>query len=292
MRNGGIILVTGAGGQLGTELRHLTKRRKGFLFTDAVPVEGAEVLDICDPAAVDRFFAAHSVSAVINCAAYTNVDGAESDVERCRAVNVGGVRNLASAAKHSNAVLIHISTDYVFDGKRRRGAYREDSPCHPESVYGRTKREAELLIRRSKVRGIIIRTAWLYSPFGKNFVKTMLRLGAERPEVRVVADQIGTPTYAKDLAKAILKALPKAGGFKGELFHYTDEGACSWFDFAAATMVFAGLGCKVKPVSTSEYPTPAKRPAYSLLDKSKIRDTFGVDTPWWSVSLQDCLRRL
>ncbi|MBR6269310.1 MAG: sugar nucleotide-binding protein, partial [Bacteroidales bacterium] len=167
----GNILVTGAGGQLGNELRLLTKGRKRFIFTDAVPCDGAQVLDICDPRAVEAFFEANGISAVINCAAYTNVDGAESDVARCRAVNVDGVRNLALAAKRRDAVLIHVSTDYVFDGKRRRGAYREDSPCHPESVYGSTKREGELAIRRSRVRGIIIRTAWLYSPFGKNFVK-------------------------------------------------------------------------------------------------------------------------
>lgn len=288
----GNILVTGAGGQLGNELGLLTKGRKRFIFTDAVPCDGARVLDICDPRAVEAFFEANCISAVINCAAYTNVDGAESDVARCRAVNVDGVRNLALAAKRRDAVLIHVSTDYVFDGKRRRGAYREDSPCHPESVYGSTKREGELAIRRSRVRGIIIRTAWLYSPFGKNFVKTMLRLGAERPEIGVVADQIGSPTYAKDLAKAILKALPRAGEFRGEIFHYTDEGTCSWFEFAAATMAYAGLGCNVKPIATSEYPTPAKRPAYSVLDKSKIRDTFQVETPWWSDSLKDCLRRL
>ncbi len=288
----GNILVTGAGGQLGNELRLLTKGRKRFIFTDALPCDGAEVLDICDPRAVEDFFEANGISAVINCAAYTNVDGAESDVARCRAVNVDGVRNLALVAKRRDAVLIHVSTDYVFDGKRRRGAYREDSPCHPESVYGSTKRDGELAIRRSRVRGIIIRTAWLYSPFGKNFVKTMLRLGAERPEVGVVADQIGSPTYAKDLAKAILKALPKARGFLGEICHYTDEGTCSWFEFAAATMAYAGLKCNVKPIATSEYPTPATRPAYSVLDKSKIRDTFGVDTPWWSASLKDCLKRL
>jgi dTDP-4-dehydrorhamnose reductase len=288
----GNILVTGAGGQLGNELRLLTKDRKRFIFTDALPCDGAKVLDICDPRAVEAFFEANGISAVINCAAYTNVDGAESDVARCRAVNVDGVRNLALVAKRRDAVLIHVSTDYVFDGKRRRGAYREDSPCHPESVYGSTKRDGELAIRRSRVRGIIIRTAWLYSPFGKNFVKTMLRLGAERPEIGVVADQIGSPTYAKDLAKAILKALPKAGEFRGEIFHYTDEGTCSWFEFAAATMAYAGLKCNVKPIATSEYPTPATRPAYSVLDKSKIRDTFGVDTPWWSASLKDCLRRI
>ena len=220
------------------------------------------------------------------------MDGAESDAARCEAINVDGVRNLARAAKRVDAALIHVSTDYVFDGKRRRGAYREDSPCHPESVYGATKRRGEVVIRRSGVRGIIVRTAWLYSPFGKNFVRTMLRLGAERPEVRVVADQVGSPTYAKDLAKAILKALPRAGEFRGEIFHFTDEGACSWFEFAAAVMAYAGLDCNVVPITTAEYPTPATRPANSVLDKSKIRDTFGVDTPWWSASLKDCLKRL
>ena len=286
------ILVTGACGQLGTELRLLTKGRKSFLFTDALPSEGVEALDICDPEAVSKFCRARSIGTIINCAAYTDVDGAESDAARCEAINVDGVRNLVRAAKGCDASLIHISTDYVFDGRRSRGAYREDSPCHPESVYGLTKRRAELVIRRSGVRGIIIRTAWLYSPFGKNFVKTMLRLGAGRPEVCVVADQKGTPTYAKDLARAILKALPSAGQYRGEIFHYTDEGVCSWFDFAAAIMVFAALPCSVRPIPTSGYPTPAKRPAYSVLDKSKIRDAFGVDTPWWSVSLQDCLKRL
>lgn len=286
------ILVTGALGQLGSELRLLSRGRKSFVFTDALPAEGIESLDICDYGAVEAFCLAHGVGTIINCAAYTNVDGAESDAARCEAINVEGVRNLVKAARRMDAALIHVSTDYVFDGRRLKGSYREDSRCNPQSVYGVTKRKAELLIRRSGVRGIIIRTAWLYSPFGKNFVKTMLRLGAERPEVRVVADQRGTPTYAKDLAMAILKALPRAGEFRGEIFHYTDEGECSWFDFAAATMAYAGLGCNVVPIETAEYPTPARRPACSILDKSKIRDTFGVETPWWSTSLKDCLRRL
>lgn len=286
------ILVTGACGQLGTELRLLTEGEERFLFTDALPADGVEALDICDAAAVEAFCRTRKVSAIINCAAYTNVDGAESDAARCEAINVDGVRNLVRAAKAADAALIHISTDYVFDGKRRRGAYREDSPCHPESVYGLTKRKAELIIRRSGVRGIIVRTAWLYSPFGKNFVKTMLRLGAERPEVRVVSDQKGTPTYAKDLAKAILKALPSAGDYHGEIFHYTDEGACSWFEFASAIMAYAGLECSVVPITTAEYPTPATRPAYSVLSKEKIRDAFAVETPWWSLSLKDCLKRM
>lgn len=286
------VLVTGAGGQLGNELRLLTKGRSHFVFADLTASEGTEALDICDAAAVEAFCVSHKVGTIINCAAYTDVNRAESDVERCAAINAGGVRNLAAAAKKTDAVLIHISTDYVFDGRRKRGAYREDCTCHPESVYGRTKRQGELAFRRIGARGIIIRTAWLYSPFGKNFVKTMLQLGTTRPEIGVVADQTGSPTYARDLAKAILKALPKAGDYRGEIFHYTDEGYCSWFEFAAAIMAYAGLDCNVKPLTTEEYPTPAKRPACSILDKSKIRDTFGVGTPWWSVSLKDCLRRL
>lgn len=286
------ILVTGAGGQLGNELRLLTKGRSRFIFADIAASEGVEALDICDAAAVEEFCSGHNVGTIINCAAYTDVNRAESDAERCAAINAGGVRNLAAAAKKSDAVLIHVSTDYVFDGKRERGSYRENCTCRPESVYGITKRQGELAFRRSGARGIIIRTAWLYSPFGKNFVKTMLQMGATKPEIGVVADQVGSPTYARDLAKAILKALPEAGNFRGEIFHYTDEGSCSWFEFAAAVMAYAGLECNVRPLTTEEYPTPAKRPACSILDKSKIRDTFGVETPWWSVSLKDCLRRL
>lgn len=286
------ILVTGACGQLGTELRLLAKGKKEFIFTDMNASDDILALDILDSAALERFCADNTIGTIINCAAYTDVEGAESNAGKCTEVNVEGVRNLARVAAVRDAVLIHISTDYVFDGKRKRGAYREDNPCRPLSVYGSTKRRGELSFRRSGARGIIIRTAWLYSPFGKNFVKTMLRLGASKPEIGVVADQFGTPTYAKDLAEAILKVLPRAGEFKGEIFHFTDEGACSWFDFAAAIMAYEGLPCKIRPLSTAEYPTAAARPARSILDKSKIRDTFGVETPWWSVSLKDCLKRL
>lgn len=288
----GRILVTGACGQLGTELRLLSEGNNEFVFTDMAEAEGISALDILDAAAVEKFCREHDIRTIVNCAAYTNVEGAESDAANCAKVNVDGVRNLARAARKCDATLIHISTDYVFDGKRKRGAYREGCVCRPMSVYGATKRRGELAFRRSGARGIIIRTAWLYSPFGNNFVKTMLRLGATKPEIGVVADQFGTPTYAKDLAKAILKALPKAREFRGEIFHFTDEGVCSWFDFAAAIMAYEKLPCNVNPLSTEDYPTKAARPAYSVLDKSKIRDTFGVETPWWSASLKDCLSRL
>ena len=285
-------LITGASGQLGNELRLLTKNRKNYVFTDVAADERTESLDICNAVEVENFVRSHNVGVIINCAAYTNVDGAESNPDLCCKINVEGVKNLARSAKRNGAALVHISTDYVFDGKRKRGAYKEDNACAPASVYGKTKRRSELAIRRIGCRGVIIRTAWLYSPFGKNFVKTMLRLGAEKSELGVVADQIGTPTYAKDLAMAILKIVPQIGERKGEIYHFTDEGVCSWFDFAAAIMTYAGLKAKVNPLTTDQYPTPASRPAYSVLDKNKIRETFGVETPWWSLSLKDCLKRL
>lgn len=285
-------LVTGASGQLGNELRLLTKKSKKYIFTDVAADHRTEALDICNAAQVEEFIRSRKIDVIINCAAYTNVDGAESNPELCHKINVEGVKNLAVSARRNGAALLHISTDYVFDGKRKRGAYKESCTCSPASVYGETKRRGELAIRRTGCRGVIIRTAWLYSPFGKNFVKTMLRLGAERSELGVVADQIGTPTYAKDLAAAILKIVPQIGERRGEIYHFTDEGVCSWFDFAAAIMAYSGLKTKVKPLTTGQYPTPAKRPAYSVLDKTKIRESFGVETPWWSLSLKDCLKRM
>ena len=291
----GKILVTGALGQLGSELFDIVGKKGNFIWSDAILSEERPdviCLDICNAAVVKEFVQKNKVEVIINCAAYTNVDKAEDDIELCAKINVDGPKNLALALKPSDGALIHISTDYVFDGTRRRGAYRPSDACHPVSVYGSTKRRGELAIRRTGVRGVIIRTAWLYSPYGKNFVKTMLRLGAEKQEIGVVSDQYGTPTYAHDLAAAILKIIPQIGGRRGEIYHYTDEGECTWFDLAAATMVYAGLSCKVKPLATSEYPTRAVRPARSLLDKKPIRDTFGVETPWWSTSLEDCLRRL
>lgn len=291
----GKTLITGALGQLGRELFDIAGRKKGFIWSDAVLCdERPDVvrLDICNSSAVMAFVADNKIDTIINCAAYTNVDKAEEDVALCYSINVDGPRNLANALKQIDGTLVHVSTDYVFDGKRTRGAYKASSPCRPTSVYGATKRQGELAIRRSGVRGVIIRTAWLYSPYGKNFVKTMLRLGAEKQEIGVVADQFGSPTYAHDLAEAILKIVPQIGDRRGEIYHFTDEGECSWFDLAAATIAFANLPCKVNPLTTAEYPTKAVRPARSVLDKSSIRDTFGVATPWWSASLQECLRRI
>lgn len=285
-------LVTGAGGQLGSELRELTKGKKNFIFADIAAGEGVYALDICDAAAVEKFVADRNVGLIINCAAYTDVNRAESDQARCHKINVEGPKNLARSAKRHDAALIQISTDYVFDGCRKRGAYKESDTCRPQSEYGRSKRRCELALRRIGCRGIIIRTAWLYSSYGNNFVKTMLRLSEQRDQVGVVADQWGSPTYARDLAKAILKIAPQIGDRRCEIYHYTDEGCCSWFDFAAMIMTYAKRKCTVNPLSTDEYPTPAVRPARSLMSKDKIREDFGVETPWWNISLKECLKKI
>lgn len=287
------VLVTGAFGQLGTELRLLTAGNPGFMFTDVREEGPVRLLDICDAAAVERFVTDNHIGAIVNCAAYTAVDQAESDEARCMAINVGGPVNLARSARRHGAALVQISTDYVFDGRRKSGIpYTEASRRHPVSVYGESKRRCEDAIRRIGCRGVIIRTAWLYSPFGKNFVKTMLRLGAERPEIGVVADQMGTPTYARDLAQAILKLLPHIGERRGEIYHYSNEGRCSWAQFASRIMEEGGLVCRVNPLTTDQYPTPATRPAWSVLSKEKIRKDFGVETPQWETSLHHCMVRM
>ena len=273
------VLITGAFGQLGTELQLLTAGKPGFLFTDVREEGAVRPLNICDSKAVEQMIQDYDIGAVVNCAAYTDVNRAESDVAACRAVNVDGPANLARSARRHDAALIQISTDYVFDGRRKSGIpYSETARRHPLSVYGESKRACEDAVRRSGCRGVIIRTAWLYSPFGKNFVKTMLRLG--------------TPTYARDLAQAILAILPQIGERRGEIYHYTDEGSCSWADFARQIMQEGERNCRVNPLTTEQYPTPAARPAWSVLSKEKIRRDFGVPTPRWETSLRDCLQRL
>lgn len=285
------ILVTGAFGQLGTELRLLTEGRSDFIFTDIRSDEVVRRLDICDRKAVDRMIAGENVGAIINCAAYTNVNAAETETALCQMINATGPGVLARASLRHNAAFIHISTEYVFDGRKSTG-YRETDRRHPLSAYGRSKRDGEDAVRNSGCRGLIIRTSWLYSPFGNNFVKTMLRLGAERPEVGVVCDQVGSPTYARDLAEAILSILPRIGVRHGEIYHFTNDGVCSWADFAAAIMREAGLPCQVKPISTAEYPSPAVRPAHSTMSKAKIVRDFGIRLKPWEDSLRDCLKRL
>ncbi len=283
------ILVTGANGQLGSGLRELAPAKKwNFIFTDV------DELDITKNEEVAAFFNKFSVDCCINCAAYTQVDKAESEAEQARLINSTAVRNLAAACNQHNAALIHISTDFVFDGKNNL-PYRETDTPSPLSVYGRTKLEGEQAAA-SCGRAVIVRTSWLYYERGKNFVDTMLRLGKEREELRVVFDQTGTPTWAGDLAAAILDIVEKfaetpdsVGKLKGT-YHYSNEGIASWYDFAFEIFRLSGLDADLLPVRTDEYPTPATRPAYSVLDKAKIKKTFGLKIPHWKSSLEICLK--
>lgn len=282
------ILVTGCNGQLGNELQLLAPKldedEYQFYFTDK------DHLDITDRKAVYSFVEQHHISAIINCAAFTAVDKAESNEELCDLLNHVAPGYLAEAADMVGATMIHISTDYVFDG---RGCvpYREDDATSPQTVYGRTKLAGEESVIRSCAGSMVIRTAWLYSTFGNNFVKTMLRLAKDRDELGVVADQIGTPTYARDLARLIIHVIEH--GIVPGVYHFTNEGTCSWYDFAKA--IFRQDGdddIRVRPLHTEEYPTPARRPHYSVLDKTKIKQTFNYDIRWWEDALKECVSQL
>ena len=277
------ILITGANGQLGSELRKI-----GFSPLDEVFFTDVAELDITDYTAIEKFIQVHEVDTIINCAAYTAVDRAEDEPGPAAEINTQAVANLAKAAQKGDCLLIHISTDYVFDGTATT-PYTEKIKTCPVSVYGKTKLAGEEAIIRSGCFYIIIRTAWLYSAFGHNFVKTILRLAVERPEINVVNDQIGTPTYAEDLAKAIVKIMANDDRVEHEgIYHYSNAGVCSWYDFAVEIVRLSGLNCRVNPVTTAEYPTKTHRPAYSVLDKTKIKHTFGVEVPEW----QEALRRM
>ncbi|MDR0393701.1 MAG: dTDP-4-dehydrorhamnose reductase [Tannerella sp.] len=280
------VLVTGANGQLGHALRTISGHFESFRlhFTDV------DTLDISDKPAVAAYVKSFGIGAIINCAAYTAVDKAEDDAELCMRINCDAVRNIGEVAASSGARVIHVSTDYVFDGQGVR-PYREDDAPNPSSVYGRSKLAGEQALMSACPDAVIIRTAWLYSETGANFVKTMLRLGTERGAVNVVADQQGTPTYAADLADTILKVLD-AGKFVPGIYHYTDEGVCTWYDFAVGIFDLAGLDCRVNPLTTAGYPTRAVRPAYSVLDKTKIKETYGVTIPLWRESLGRCLQNM
>jgi len=285
------ILITGANGQLGSEIRALKDEYPSmeFEFTDVGE------LDITDPSAIERKMSAASYCYIINCAAYTAVDKAEDDSEMADKINHLAPKLLAEAAKKHGLGLVHVSTDYVFDGTAHVPYSEEFAPC-PNSVYGVTKLDGELAIQKACDDYFIIRTSWLYSEYGNNFVKTMLRLGAERDELGVIFDQVGTPTYARDLAKAILDILVKkeAGsvGPVAGIYHYSNEGVCSWYDFASEIFRQQGIKCCVKPIETVEYPTPAKRPHYSVMNKKKIRSTLGITIPHWINGLERCLKRL
>ena len=289
------ILVTGANGQLGTALREASKRDGDrWIFTDVTALPGVETvyLDSTDPDAVQIVCESEQVDVIVNCAAYTNVDKAEDDQATADLLNRQAPANLAAAAKACGATLIHISTDYVFRGDKGI-PYGEDDATDPAGVYGVTKLAGERAIRESGCNYLIFRTAWLYSPWGKNFVKTMLQLLQTRPALKVVCDQVGTPTYAPDLAAVIAKVIHERDFGKTGLYHFTDEGAISWYDFTMAIREISGLNkCRVAPCSSAEYPTKAERPHYSVLDKARVRKTFGLQIPYWRESLEECLKRL
>lgn len=282
------ILVTGCYGQLGTELQKVAVDNCAhqWFFTDI------DTLDICDPNAVERFFAANGIDVCINCAAYTAVDKAEDEPELAAKVNVEAPKILAECCIRHHATLVHISTDYVFEGKGCR-PYREDDVTAPTSVYGQTKRDGELAIKVSGCSYCIVRTAWLYSATGKNFVRTMLMLGNTKDEINVVNDQRGCPTWASDLAHVIYRLVEKYGnGPVRETFHFTNEGQITWYDFACAIMEIGRKHCKVNPITTDQYPTKAKRPAYSVLDLNKIKAITGMEIPFWRDSLAKCIEEI
>lgn len=288
------ILVTGANGQLGNEIRAIAKSSAdSYIFTDIAEDAETRYLDITDLDAVRKVVKENSVNIIINCAAYTNVDKAEvEDREKAESINAKATAHLAKAIKEVGGLLVHISTDYVFGGEGDR-PYTEEQQTAPTSVYGRTKLAGEEAIIATDCRYIIIRTAWLYSEFGKNFCKTMINLTSTKPQINVVDDQIGTPTYALDLAKAIEAVVAKYDGSQSGIYHYSNEGICSWYEFAKAIAELYGTTeCDIQPCTSAEFPSVVKRPAYSVLDKGKIKATFGVDVPFWRDSLVRCIRNI
>jgi len=289
------VLITGSNGQLGSELRELVNnstlntQHSTFHFTDR------NTLDITDSHAIESFCLENNIEVIINCAAYTAVDKAEDDEINADKVNHLAVKNLAQIAKDKNIKLIHISTDYVFDGQAYK-PYTESDITNPQSVYGQTKLDGEKAMREVNPKNsIIIRTSWVYSSYGANFVKTMLRLGKEKEQLGVIFDQIGSPTYAKDLAKVIIHIIQHSTlntQHSVEIYHYSNEGVTSWYDFAKTIFELSDIQCDVKPIETKEYPTPATRPHYSLLNKSKIKKEFNLTIPYWKDSLSDCITKI
>ncbi len=281
------ILVTGSMGQLGSEIKAISSDYSyNFFFTDR------NNIDITNKDNIKEYCQTNSINVIINCAAYTAVDKAETDIENADLVNRKAVKKLSIVAKELDIKLIHISTDYVFDGKNFK-PYVEEFQTNPQSVYGKTKLDGENEMKDiNPLNSIIIRTSWVYSYYGSNFVKTMLRLGKGKDSLGVIFDQIGTPTYAKDLALTILNIIPQIENSKIEIYNYSNEGVLSWYDFAKEIMKMAKLNCKINPIETYQYPTPAKRPHFSLLNKSKIKSKFNLEIPYWKDGLDDCLKRL
>lgn len=291
------ILVTGANGQLGNEMRIVSRQSADrYVFTDVADFPGNDTvhLDITDMEAVREAVSEYDIDIIVNCAAYTNVDKAEADIDACRLLNAKAPENLAVAIREKGGLLIHISTDYVFGGVVYDAPLNEDTPTSPTGVYGLTKLEGEEMIRRSGCRHIIIRTSWLYSEFGRNFVKTMLALTSSKPSLKVVNDQTGTPTYALDLASAIFDIIEnrKAEDHEG-IYHYSNEGVCTWYEFARTIAEYAGNDeCEISPCTSEEYPSPVRRPSYSVLDKTRIKKAFGMSVPHWTDSLKKCLNNI
>ena len=280
------ILITGCNGQLGNEMQLLEKTNPQHTYFNTDVAE----LDITDQQAVETFVSENEIEGIVNCAAYTAVDKAEDNQELCRLLNTVAPGYLAAAVGKRGGWIIQVSTDYVFDGTKHT-PYAETDPVCPNSVYGSTKLDGEESVLKACQNSMIIRTAWLYSTFGNNFVKTMIRLGQEKPELGVIFDQIGTPTYARDLAVAIFTAVNQ--GVKPGIYHFSNEGVISWYDFTKAIHRIAGIkGCHVRPLHTEEYPTPANRPHYSVLDKTKIKQTYGIEVPYWEESLEECIEQL
>lgn len=280
------ILITGCNGQLGNEIQKLEKVNPQHTFFNTDVAE----LDITNQLAIDQFIQENKIDGIINCAAYTAVDKAESNKQLCTTLNAEAPAYLAMSIEKRGGWLVQVSTDYVFDGTKHTPYVETDTPC-PDSVYGSTKLAGEIAAQKICEKTMIIRTAWLYSTFGNNFVKTMIRLGKEKPELGVIFDQIGTPTYARDLAVAIMTAVNK--GIVPGTYHFSNEGVISWYDFTKAIHRIAGIdSCHVKPLHTAEYPTPANRPHYSVLDKTKIKETYGMEVPYWEESLRECITEL
>ena len=298
------ILVTGANGQLGNEMRILARQsRDSYVFTDVSQVEGfqTEYLDITDLQAVRAAVAEHGVQAIVNCAAYTNVDAAESNYELAEKLNAEAPENLAIAMKEVGGLLVHVSTDYVFGAEQYNTPCKEEQTGTPTGVYGLTKLHGEQKIMATGCNYVIIRTAWLYSEFGKNFCKTMMNLTTTKPKLNVVFDQVGTPTYALDLARAIEIVLADFASHQEDrcvypntgIYHYSNEGVCSWFDFTKMIAEYNGsTQCDIQPCHSDEFPSPVKRPSYSVLDKTKIKTVFGVEVPYWTDSLKKCINNL
>lgn len=290
------ILITGANGQLGNEMRIISKDSSDkYIFTDVNQVEGVETtfLDITDLDAVRKCVAENNVNAIVNCAAYTNVDAAETNEALAEKLNAEAPENLAIAMKEVDGLLVQISTDYVFGKEPYNVPCKEDQKGTPTGVYGMTKLHGEQKIIATGCKHVIIRTAWLYSEFGKNFCKTMMNLTATKPQLKVVFDQVGTPTYALDLANAIAVVLEKFDGSQTGVYHYSNEGVCSWFDFTKMIAEYNGTTeCDIQPCYSCDFPSPVTRPSYSVLDKSKIKETFGIKVPYWTESLKKCIANL